>query len=277
MSDFPESKKSSTNPSPDVAPKPMSGPISASAQQSSSASGQQPASTPIQPNIVPVQAPQDAATTSHLQAPTQVPAAQFKTENIGSWAAQQEDYFAEQNRKAEEKRKKSERTRRKVLPIVFIVGGIIAVGLIIWGIVALVIALTTKPEVDAPTISGGTSEDVNNYRDILQDFFNKGGADGIQAVEDAVNDTLNTENGREYENQVKLAEIIVLQNNGFYNEAIDKSKNIDMEKLDLDQKISFYGVLYYCSTMLGDNKAANEYFMKQYELSVEQGGEGGGA
>lgn len=275
MSDSPESKNSTTNLNPSAAPRPAAEPAPTSVRQPNSAPVQPSVPSSAQVHANPVQ-PQPNATASS-QIPTQGPTTQFKAENIGSWAAQQEDYFAEQNRKAEEKRKKSEQTRKKVLPVVFIVGGIIAAGLIIWGIVALIMALTTKPEVDAPTISGGTSEDVNSYRDILQDFFNKGGTNGVQAVEDAVNDTLNTESGREFENQVKLAEIIVLQNNGFYDEAIEKSKNIDMEKLDLDQKISFYGVLYYCSTMLGDNKAANDYFMKQYELSMEQGGEGGGA
>lgn len=282
MSDFPESKKSSTNPSLDVAPKPMSGSISASAQQSNSPSGQQPASASVQPNIVPVQAPQSATTVPHSQAPTQDPATQFKTENIGSWAAQQEDYFAEQNRKAEEKRKKSERTRRKVLPIVFITGGIIAVGLIIWGIVALVIALTTKPEVDAPTISGGTSEDVNNYRDILQDFFDKDvdgggvGSGNIAAVEGAVNSTLETDEGRKYADQVRLAQLNLYINNGLYRESVAVGEDIDPNNLDPKSRFQFYNFMYLMYYALGNIEQANEYSVLASDAAGELEGAGGG-
>lgn len=204
-------------------------------------------------------------------------ASEFTTKNIGHWASRQENYFAEQNRKAEEKRKKSERTRKKVLPIIFIVGGIIAAGLIIWGIVALIVALNTpEPGPDTPTIAGGTSEDVNGYRDILQEFFDRDGGNNIAAVEEAVNNTLETESGKEYADQVRLAELYILQNNGYYAEAIEKAQNVNTDNLDLSQKITFYGVLYYCNTLLGNIEAANEYMKIQYDLSQEQGGQGGG-
>lgn len=238
MSDSPENKKPSNN-TPSAAP-------------SASLAPSQPAKTP------------------------QGKSAEFKTENIGNWAAHQEGYFAEQNRKSEEQRKKAEQTRKKVLPIVFIIGGFIVAGLIIWGIVALVLALTAKPEApEVPTISGGTSEDINNYRDFLQDFFNKNDGN-LSAVEDAVNDTLDTDNGKEYADQVKLAEIFLLESNSYYSEALSKAQGINIDKLDLSQKISYYGVLYYCNTLLGNTEAANEYLKIQYDLSQEQGGEGGG-
>lgn len=205
------------------------------------------------------------------------PAAQFQSSNIGSWASRQEDFFAEQNRQAEEKRQKSERTRKKVLPVAIIAGGIVAAGLIIWGIVALIIAITTEPPApDVPTIAGGTTEDISDYSDVLQEFFNKDGGNNLAAVEEAVNNTLGTNNGKEYADQVRLAELYILQNNGYYAEAVDKAQAINVDNLDLNQKISFYGVLYYCNTLLGNAEAANEYMKIQYELSQQQGGQGGG-
>lgn len=236
MSDSPESKNSNSSPT------------AASSSISSTPSRGQSASTP----------------TSQQQ---------FRTENIGNWAARQEGYFAEQNRKDAAKREKAEQTRKKVLPIVYIIGGVIAAGLIIWGVVVLVISFTTKPEDNAPTIAGNTSEDVDNYRDILQDFFNKGGS--IEDIENTVNDTLSTNNGQEYADQVRLAELIFLQGNGYYSEALEKSNGVNPDNLNLDQKIFFYGILYYCNEILGNTEAADENFRRQYELSREQGGNGG--
>ena len=62
---------------------------------------------------------------------------EFKSENIGNWISHQEGYFAEQNRKAAEKCKMAEQIREKVRPIVFMVGGLVVIGLAIWGVVAL--------------------------------------------------------------------------------------------------------------------------------------------
>ena len=61
----------------------------------------------------------------------------FRSEKIGEWAARQEGYFAEQNRKAAEKRRLAEQKRRQALPVIFGVGGALVAILVIWGIVRL--------------------------------------------------------------------------------------------------------------------------------------------
>ncbi len=274
MSDSPESKNSTTNLNPSAAPRPAAEPAPTSVRQPNSAPVQPSVPSSAQVHANPVQ-PQPNATASS-QIPTQDSTTQFKAENIGSWAAQQEDYFAEQNRKAEEKRKKSEQTRKKVLPVVFIVGGIIAAGLIIWGIVALIMALTYKPEPEIPSIAGGSGADIGDYKNVLQEFFNKNNGD-IGAVDNAVNDVLDTDEGREYADQIKMAQASFLLANEYYEEAAAVAGQVDPNSLSTEQKSMLYALLAAIYAKLGDFERANYYDELMYETNLELGGQGGGA
>ena len=288
MSNSPESKNSITNPGavPSSASVPAanpSQPVRATdpgntiPAQPTAATASPAATSPAPAQPTPAVVPQPAApatnptatTTSSDASPTQ-----FKTENIGNWAAQQEGYFAEQNRKAEEKRKKSEQTRKKVMPIVFIVGGLIAAALIIWGIVALVIALTSKPEPEIPVISGVTNEDISDYRDVLQDFFNQNG-NNVNAVDDAVKDVLDSDEGREYANEIRMSQMAFLMSNNYYEEAAAIGEQIDPSSLDLEQRSMLYSLLAAIYANLNNFEKASEYNDLMYQTNLEIGGEGG--
>ena len=252
MSDSPESKNSINNPAVG-APAPASGNFNAAA------------------NPAPVT---EATPTPQGQPAPAQPGQQFKAENIGSWASHQEGYFAEQNRKDAAKREKAEQTRKKVLPIIFVVGGVIAAALLIWGIVALVVTLIANSQPEIPAIAGGTSEDIGDYRNVLQEFYVKNNGD-LSAVEEAVNDVLNTREGREYADQIRMSQASFLMANGYNAEAAAVGSQIDPDSLSTEQRSMLYALLAVIYANLGDTEKASAYEDLMYENNLQLGGDGG--
>lgn len=208
------------------------------------------------------------------------PDIQFTTGDIGRWSSRQEDPFAEQNRKRAVKKQTRNAKRQKAAPIVVIIISVILVATAIVGLVFLIIHLSHRTVSEIPEINGSTTQDIANYRDLLQNFYNKRPDatedEKLQAVQDAVNSALDTANGRENESAIKVAQVIFLSNNNLYTEAAEKAKDIDENALDPEQKMLFYSIMYNIKNNLGQVDEANDYYFKMYELNEELGGVGGG-
>lgn len=193
----------------------------------------------------------------------------FKTKDIGKWKSKQENPFAAQNRQAAAKEQQKARERQKIAPLWIALGSIIVTGLAIFGLAALIITLTRPPE-DTPPINGESAQDVISYRDILQNFYNQ--SDGTTEekraqVSQLVENTLNTNDGKRYADQVKLAEAIFYSNNNLPDEAIKVAEGLDPNQFNLEQKLDYYNVLYYSYALKGNYEKAQEYTKIVYQLS----------
>lgn len=204
----------------------------------------------------------------------------FHSGNIGKWAAKQENPFAEQNRKAAEKKaakdaKKSSR-RKKTKPILKVVSIVLAIlvalGLIAWLIVFLV---TRPPKPEAPTIDG-TSESISNYRDTLQEIYDKDDSNNLQNVVESIDATLDLEQNQPYRNQIILSEILFYMSNGMYGQIIERAGEVDPDSLDTKQQIQFYNAVYYAYSLLDDEENADKYQKLSYEAAVKLNGGGTG-
>lgn len=199
---------------------------------------------------------------------------EFTTENIGRWASKQENPFAAQNRRTAAKKQKQNEARKKATPYVAAIAGVIASVVAIIGLIFIIIALVNRElEPDGtPTIAGGTAEDIVDYREILQNFYNNSSStqeEKVQEVNDFVQDTLSTSNGREYEREVKIAQAAMYMNNGLYFDAINTLDGVSADGLGLDQQQMYYNILYYCYACLGNYDKADEYTNTLYEIISE--------
>lgn len=194
------------------------------------------------------------------------PDIEFTTSNIGRWASKQENPFAEQNRKTAAKKQARAEKRKKARPIAVIVISVLAVAAAIWGLVVLIISLVNRPDAQTPVISGATTKDIAEYRDQLQNFYNRrpdaSDEERLQDVKDAVDRTLNTSNGKEYATQVRLAQIGFYINNGNYQEIVDLEEQINDEDLDNIQKAEYYNAMANAYYKLGDIAKSDEYYNK---------------
>lgn len=223
---------------------------------------------------------------------------QFKTENIGSWASRQENPFAKQNRERQAKKQERDQKRQKVAPFFVTFVSAAVIGVALWGLVMLIVNLISSSDIQVdytPEIAGSTTEDINNYRDLLQNFYNDQQAaiigevntedfDGagtiegndpevdrqlIATVDAAVKNTLGTSNGRKNSNAVRYAQMLFYLNNGYYQEVVDTGLKIDTELLDTGQRSSFYDAMANSYYLLGDNENADIYY--DYLLSSPVG------
>lgn len=222
------------------------------------------------------------------------PKLQFKAENIGQWTGKQEDPFAAQNRAKEAKKQKSTATFKKFRPYLIIAGIVIAVGLIVWGIIALVIHLTQDPDaVYTPEIAGSSETDIVNYRGLLQEFYDRKKSEQssgdtsddenfttditpsndpeedrelINAVGQVVRNTLNTSKGKENANAVLCAQVYFYYNNGYYQAAVDTLQQIDVDKLDDTVKSNLYEAAANSYYWLNDDIEADKYYDLMYSI-----------
>lgn len=228
-------------------------------------------------------APTEAAPAS---APAPQPAApaktsstdDYKTANIGKWKSKQEDYFAKQNQERSDKKAKRKATFKKILPFAIAFGVVVVVGLGTWGVISLINYINrpaseeTTP--DPSVITGKSSQDIYRYQAYLQQVYDDSD-DSIEAVSQAVANTLETSNGQQYSAEVALAEMLLFQRNEHYEETIDRGLNLNPDVLDTEQKIIYYNMLSYCYSMIGNEEKSAEYLRIGYDISVKRGGEGG--
>lgn len=223
---------------------------------------------------------------------------QFTTKNIGSWKRKQENPFAEQNRKNQAKKQERNKKREKATPYVVVISAITVISLAIWGLVVIIVALSNpKDGIIVPTITGSSEEDIVSYRDQLQQFYNQKkdeqlGEDEVlyspdlgmemtfeidpqvkqellNDVEQTVQNTLNTPNGRKNANAVLCAQAYLYYNNGYYQEVVDVLQQIDLEQLSNNVKINIYEVAANSYYLLGDEESANEYYDLLFSTQAE--------
>lgn len=209
----------------------------------------------------------------------------FKAENIGRWAAKQENPFAEQNRKAQAKKQAIDKKRLKAGPIIGIVLGVICAIAAVVGLVVLVINLVTRqPEQKityAPTIDGSSEEDVTKYQDLLQQFFNEQqnsvpsnqddylSSNQLSAnINQVVQNTLNTSSGKANENAVLFAQLSFYSLNGFYNGVIEVAPKINVDQLSDYQKVGYYNCLADAYNGLGNSDEAQVNYDKMLEITL---------
>ncbi len=201
------------------------------------------------------------------------PDIEFTTSNIGRWASKQENPFAEQNRKTAAKKRARAEKRQKARPIAVIAVSAVAIAAAIWGLVVLIISLINRPDIQTPVISGTTTEDIAEYRDQLQNFYNRrpdaSDEERLQDVKDAIDRTLNTSNGKAYADQVRLAEIGFYENNGMPQEVVDIADQIDPENLSAKQQLEYYNSLANSYYALGNIERSDYYYTKVLSIPVE--------
>lgn len=206
---------------------------------------------------------------------------QFKTANIGKWAAQQENPFAEQNRRADEKRQRSAKTRRKVLPIVAIIGGIIALGLIVWGVVMLVMALNAPEKLpeDIAFGSEGASEVQGKAQEIWDRYWNNiaSGDDdqnqdnenpgdtadvsqAIEAVSDYFDEQLSIANNDSQKNDLVIIEMDLMNTNEQPEGVISAGNKGNPDTMTDYQKGLYYGMLTNAYYSVGNISEGDRYF-----------------
>jgi hypothetical protein len=227
------------------------------------------------PNPTPTSASNISSNSAHPQSAShqsQNPASAnpnvaFKSDYIGQWAAKQEDPFAEQNRKAAEKKAAQEAARKKAMPYVkigSIVAGCVAVIAII---VTVVLVIINQPKPEVPTIAGGTIEDITDYKDKLDEIYEQD--KDMSAVEDAIEDAMNTDNGREYANQLKLSQMMFYIGQNIYDEAINIGETVEVDQLELAQQANYYALMAIACASIGDNASAEKYNSAAYEVNLK--------
>lgn len=208
------------------------------------------------------------------------PKVQFKTENIGSWASRQENPFAKQNRERQAKKQERDKKRQKVAPFFVTFASAAVIGVALWGLVMLVVGLISRPGPEVPMIAGGSSEDIANYKDILKNFYNKRPEatteERVQDVEGAVQETLDTRQGRENEKFVRLAQAQLYADNGLYEQVVSTVGDIDTENMTLEQLHTYYNMMYIAYSETGDIDKSQEYFILTYEVGEQLQGANGG-
>ena len=211
-------------------------------------------------------------------------AVQFKSKDIGVETAKPQDIFAKQRKEAE-KQKQAEKKTRKILIIVFsILGGLIVIGLLIWLIVWLVQINTTPAEddpvvVDPTILTPGSTEELSNLSNAAQSAFEDAANNGgdAEAAADAIFESA-TQNDADaaYANQILLSKIMFYGVNGDYASVREIFDEVDPDQLPLDQQIIYYNVGSNAYQEGGDYARAEEYINLVYELSRAEGnGQGG--
>lgn len=208
-------------------------------------------------------------------------AVQFKSKDIGVETAKPQDIFAKQRKEAE-KQKQAEKKTRKILIIVFsILGGLIVIGLLIWLIIWLVQINqpTEEPPSDDPTvIISGSDEEINNLVDAAQSAHDNQGDDqeAADAAADAIfEEALQNDADAQFTNQILLSQLQFYFANNRYEDIRNMFDSIDPSVLTPNQQATYYnaGYLAFYDT---DPERAQEYMDLAYEASRAAGnGQGG--
>lgn len=217
------------------------------------------------------------------------PDIQFTTGNIGRWAGQQEDPFAEQNRQRAAKKQERNRKRLKTAPIIAIISGSILGVAALIGLVFLIIAITKNPLPEDITPGSEGAIAVSNeaqqvYDDYIKNFYNRqnssdGDLDGsaenpnsdaVQGAMNAVNDYFTQrENGVRddaQQNDYKLIQMLFYNSNGQPAEIIKVAEGVKTDLMSNEQKLYYWGMLVNASFNIGDGEKAYYYVNLMEEI-----------
>ncbi len=233
--------------------------------------------TPQKPLDVNAQTLHYAASSTAQQPMAEKPKVQFDSAT-GSKTAQRINPFAEQNAKLAEKKKAKTQKRKKGIIIGIVCGCIVLIA----AIVIVIIILNSGPKIEyTPEITGSSEEDILDYRNLLQQFYNQQKAENesndnseedhnlVSNINQVVQNTLNTSIGKENANAVLNARVYFYYNNGYYQEVINLLPQIDMDMLDNNLKANIYEVAANSYASLGDMENANAYYKLLFITPVE--------
>ena len=212
--------------------------------------------------------------------PPQPPAepVEFKAKDIGIETAKPQDTFAKQRKEAEKHQQKTRQTR-KILIIVFsVIGGLALIGLIVWLVIWLVQLNqpVEEPPVDSPTVLvSGSDEEILDLRDAAQDAYDETD-DDLGAADAVFEEALQNDPDAQYANQIRLSQLMFYFANNQYDLVREHFDAIDPAALSLDQQSTYYNIGSIVYSASGDTERADEYLDLVYQLSLESGtGQGG--
>ncbi len=206
----------------------------------------------------------DTSASSSISHPEPV---NFRAENIGAWAARQEDFFAQQNRDRIAESERRRITWHKYRPAVVILACFIFFSLNLWGMTTIIVAMINRPLEYIPTIANDTFEEINNYTDYLQEIHDSN-PNNQNIIQDIVDKTLSTSSGAKYNNEVLLAQMRYLFQNNLCQEMIAIKDRIDANALAGEDRIGYYNMLTNCYYGLDNEEEWRKYSELGYELSI---------
>lgn len=170
--------------------------------------------------------------------------------------------------------KKKSHSSRKWLWVLAGVLGVTIFIVVIWTVVTLVRDKQALQTADNP-------------QDVTSDYFQQlkdkagitdTGTDGEGSLEDAqqaVKDTLDTEEGQKNKNQLKLAEAMIMLQSQDYQKAKDTINEVNVESLDTADASLFYSVMASIYLNEGNIEMYNQYLQLEQEKSFEYNQETG--
>ncbi len=207
---------------------------------------------------------------------TAKPETQFTTENIGRWAAKQENPFAEQNRKAAAKKQKQAEARKKATPYVVVAAAAVAIGLAIFGLVMIIITLLNNQSKLPDNLALGSdgaaeiSEAAQNvYQEQLQKFYNQHGSNASGSVEqpndEAVQDALNAvsdyynEQKDKTEDEVKKNQLVLIEMRtyalkGRNEDLVRVGEEINVDNMQESARDEYWGMMANAYYSLGNDE-----------------------
>ena len=195
-------------------------------------------------------------------------AVQFKSKDIGVETAKPQDIFAKQRKEAE-KQKQAEKKTRKILIIVFsILGGLIVIGLLIWLIVWLINSHNA-----ANDLTPG-SDNATTIQEEAEEIY--AGSNNLDDVTNYFNDRVNNAESDGEKADLTIIEMSVYNDKDAPQKVVDAAERVDASYMNDEQRGRFYGMLVNAYTNLGDEEKAYYYIdlLEQEGLLETEGVEG---
>ena len=195
-------------------------------------------------------------------------AVQFKSKDIGVETAKPQDIFAKQRKEAE-KQKQAEKKTRKILIIVFsILGGLIVVGLLIWLIVWLINSHNA-----ANDLTPG-SDNATTIQEEAEEIY--AGSNSLDDVTNYFDDRINSAESDDEKADLTIIEMSVYNDKDAPQKVVDAAERVDASYMSDEQRGRFYGMLVNAYTNLGDEEKAYYYIdlLEQEGLLETEGVEG---
>lgn len=195
-------------------------------------------------------------------------AVQFKSKDIGVETAKPQDIFAKQRKEAE-KQKQAEKKTRKILIIVFsILGGLIVIGLLIWLIIWLISSHNA-----ANDLTPG-SDNATTIQEEAEEIY--AGSNNLDDVTNYFNDRVNNAESDDEKADLTIIEMSVYNDKDAPQKVVDAAERVDASYMSDEQRGRFYGMLVNAYTNLGDEEKAYYYIdlLEQEGLLETEGVEG---
>lgn len=200
----------------------------------------------------------------------------FQAKTIGKSKTSQEQLSATQGRKASAQKQK----KGRLLPYIIAVICIVVVGLVVWGLIAIILFASGQTgEADMPVAEGDTLDAAIDYSEELQKAYEQqeGNTSAkLGRVEEMTQQALDESSGERREN-VRLALARFYFDSKMYTDALEALAEADLDAMTVEQRWGYWNIIYYANAALGNTGVAEEAGRKSYELRKELGGAGGGA